>query len=466
MNLNAKRYCSWFRHLGLLALIVAPGLAVPRGRAQQPADPAGNEDRAVTLRSMLSAARNATKQNDLDAALFYYYRYLMEKSDDDTVRMEHAGILAANNKQYRRRAMKPILLMLGWSDYSLQLGAMRYARDAGWSLDSHYSRMGKLLRHREWDGVIALTPHGDNPIRRYLKQLSCPVVDLDRHDLDDGFYHVTVDDERCGVLAAEHLLERGFRHMAFFGHDFAPVHCGRLDGFRRRLEQEGLTPAIIPWAQADELDLFLRESPKPSGLVAIGDDLAVEVLVHCRELELAVPERIAVLGIDNSVAACELAPGCTLSSVDVQIEEVAWLAASTLDRLMQGDRHVPKALTHPAAGVVLRRSTDIIAVADERLACALRILWDRFSEPLNGEKLSALVGCSKRTLSDLFRRQLGRGIHAELTRKRMEHAMHLAATTDMKQYEIARQCGYENALVFGQAFQRVRGERWCDAVSA
>ncbi len=359
-----------------------------------------------------------------------------------------------------------VLLLLGWSDPALQLGAMRYAKQAGWVLDSSFGRMGRIPDGR-WDGAIALAPPGDNPIRAYLDGLDCPVVDLDNHTPEDGRHRVLTDDEAAGALAAEHFLERGFRHLAFFADDHAPVHVGRWRGFASRLEREGIHPqrlalrdvfrrGAMPFAQA------LAAMPKPLGIAAIDDDWAVALLLACEEAGLLVPEQVAVLGISNSLAACELAPVCPLSSVDVGMEETAWLAGETLDRLMRGEEGVPLVQRVPPRSVLLRRSTDIEAVEDLRVARALRAIWDRFAEAISAETLAGELGCSRKTLSDAFRLHTGRTVHEEITRRRIRLAHEIAGDSSLSQAGVAGRCGYDNPLVFGRAFRRVTGTNWSD----
>lgn len=53
------------------------------------------------------------------------------------------------------------------------------------------------------DGVIALIPPGDNPIRRCVDVLHCPVVDLDNHTPSDGRHRVLAGVELPGAAAKQ-----------------------------------------------------------------------------------------------------------------------------------------------------------------------------------------------------------------------------------------------------------------------
>jgi LacI family transcriptional regulator len=363
--------------------------------------------------------------------------------------------------------MHHVLLMLSWYDPALLVGAMRYAQEAGWHLDSSHARMGRLPTRPSWDGVITSLPPAPHPMRAYVDTLTCPVVDIDAHQPEDDRHHVLSDDHACGRLAAEHFLERGFRHLICFADDCAPVHHGVWRGFQQRalaadLPARRLT-TIEAWSDGCRaLPRILADAPKPLGLVAIDDDHAVEALLACDEARLHVPEEVAVLGINNSLAPCMLAPICPLSSVDADLEGIAWQAGATLDLLMRGEPVPERIQRHPPRGVVLRRSTDTRAFDDLRVARAVRLIRDRFHEGIGLDTLAEAVGCSRRTLSAAVHAATGQTVLDLLTHERVAHAQHLAATTTLRQDEIARRCGYASPLALARAVRRRTGTTWRD----
>ena len=89
------------------------------------------------------------------------------------------------------------------------------------------------------------------------------------------------------------------------------------------------------------------------------------MLDACRRIGAAVPDQVAVLSVDNDEYLCGLSLP-SLSSIDLNSEQTGYQAAALLDRMMEGKRparHLPEIAP---AGVVVRRSTDVLATDGER----------------------------------------------------------------------------------------------------
>ncbi len=96
------------------------------------------------------------------------------------------------------------------------------------------------------------------------------------------------------------------------------------------------------------------------------------VLDTCRNIGVAVPEQIAVIGVDNDTLLCELSHP-SLTSVAPAWRGAGFHAAQLLDGLMNG--RVGSGLTSllmKPLGIVQRQSTDITAVSNEDIAAAIR----------------------------------------------------------------------------------------------
>ena len=93
-------------------------------------------------------------------------------------------------------------------------------------------------------------------------------------------------------------------------------------------------PLIVQW---------LKRQPKPLAVLACHDHRAVQVLNAARLCGLSVPEDLAVLGVNDDQACCEMAQPL-LSSIGLDSGHAGYLAAEYLARLMTG-------LTVPCPGV-------------------------------------------------------------------------------------------------------------------
>src|SRR5690606_31229725 len=116
-------------------------------------------------------------------------------------------------------------------------------------------------------------------------------------------------------IAAEHLLERGFRHLAYYGIAGRWFSRERARGFTTRAAEAGISAEVFTpprlrneragWRERiDPLCAWLRNLPKPIGILAAQDYRARMLVVACEEAGLRVPEEIAVMGVDNDAAIC------------------------------------------------------------------------------------------------------------------------------------------------------------------
>jgi AraC-like DNA-binding protein len=131
-----------------------------------------------------------------------------------------------------------------------------------------------------------------------------------------------------------------------------------------------------------------------------------------------------------------------------------------IERLMEGEPIPPDPILIPPLGVTTRRSTDILAVADPRVATALSYIRQHFADDVvDSTNVADTCGVPPRTLARLFHQHLGRSIAGELRQVRLHHARQLLSTTDFTASEIAHQCGFSNLLHFRRNLERQTGEK-------
>lgn len=359
-----------------------------------------------------------------------------------------------------------MLLALGYYEHRMHLGVARYAREAGWILDSTMAHYGRTPDCRQCDGVLALLLPERRDLADTLKRMQVPVVDLAADVADVATARVLLDNVRIGRMAAEHFLQRGFRNLTFCKCTGYTDVRGRQEGFASAMAGAGLDYRLLDWYEAarrrPRLDLIdwlakrLREYSKPLGVVAQSDHRAVKVINACEQAGLAVPEQVAVVGIDNEEHTCELAP-VPITSVDSNREEYAYRGAQLLDRLMQGEAPPAEPVLVAPRGLVVRRSSDILAVEDPQVAKALSFIWRHYHDRISVDDVVAVTALSRCRLYEGFERALGRTIREEIEHKRIEHASELLAGSADKVAHIARLCGFGSGEQFCRAFARVKG---------
>jgi LacI family transcriptional regulator, galactose operon repressor len=357
-------------------------------------------------------------------------------------------------------------MALGYYDHQLHRGVVRYAREAGWSLDTSMAHYGVLPEHWQGDGVLTLLlPHRED-VLQFTREQDVPVVGLSLDVEEIGVPRVCLDNEQIGQLAAEHLLERGFENLAFYKFSNICDVRGRETGFREAAEKAGARFLPLDWHAASHdhnqqgwfewLKEQLRALPQPMGIMAQSDNRAAQLINACEGAGLTIPDEIAVVGVDNDEYACEFA-SVPISSVDSGRESLAYEGASLLGRLMQGEQPSDSTLAIEPRSVVVRKSSDILAVPHKAVARALSFIWEHFRDRIGVDDVVAQSYMSRCGLYRAFEKHVGRSIGEELARKRVEYAKTLLAESDEKLHRIARLSGFTGGEHFSRAFTRIVG---------
>jgi LacI family transcriptional regulator len=111
----------------------------------------------------------------------------------------------------------------------------------------------------------------------------------------------------------------------------------------------------------------------------------------------------------------------------------------------------------PAAGLIVRKSSDLLAVRHPGVARSLRFIWDHCQEPISVKDLVGVAAMSRRGLHKAFLEHLGRTPGQELHRVRIELAKKLLAESRYKLEVLAGMCGYQSANSFCVAFKQTTG---------
>lgn len=278
---------------------------------------------------------------------------------------------------------------------------------------------------------------------------------------------VAADHAAVGRLGAEHLLQRGFRQLGFCGYDGDGERAwsaARAEGFSRRAaeaavpcEAFSVDGATAPWPTVlSALADWVRSLPRPVGLMAANDRRARQIIEACHHLGLKVPEEVAVLGVDDDPMVCELCQP-TISSIDQSGRKIGREAAELLDAMMRGDQPQPGARIVPPAPVSERRSTDIIAVQDKLASAALAFVRSRACEGIKIADVAEALAISRSTLQTRFKYSVGRTIHDEMRRVRIDSARRLLSTTDVPIKQVASRSGFRTVQHLTAVFRQIIG---------
>lgn len=206
--------------------------------------------------------------------------------------------------------------------------------------------INQMLARRVDALIIASTQRTAESFSRITKQ-RVPYVLVDRKlaGLEANF--IGTDDVRAGMLATEHLIAKGCRHIAYIGGDYPSTAADRLEGFLVAARKHGVTVAPKYICRRTHLDdaadstghrtmkALLKLEPRPDGVFCFSDPIATGAMQAILEHGLRIPEDVAIVGCGNVLYASALR--VPLSSVNQESESMGEHAAKMVLDLVGSD---------------------------------------------------------------------------------------------------------------------------------
>jgi LacI family transcriptional regulator len=324
------------------------------------------------------------------------------------------------------------------------------------------------LRRWKPDGVIGHISNVD--LEMGVAELGCPALNTTLTLADSHLPVLDADHLLVGKVAAEHLLDQGYQHFAYFGSRTFAFSRQREEGFRKRLAEQKLGVAVHyseyeparplghDWlSQEQELAAWLRDLPKPVGIMGSNDIPVRDLAVASRRLGLRIPDEVGIVGVDDDRFECCFASP-TLTSIVLPTLQIGFEAAEMMSTALRDPSQQPFSKAYTELRLIVRESTDTLAVEDPLVRNAGRYMRSHRDRPMTVEEVAQAVGCSRRTLERRFRAALGRTVLSEIHHVRVQAASQLLAQTYDSIESIATRCGFGDARTFRAAFRSVTGE--------
>jgi DNA-binding LacI/PurR family transcriptional regulator len=204
------------------------------------------------------------------------------------------------------------------------------------------------------DGLIILSlPVDDAKVRRLIDHgLPTVLVEYPHPKLNC----VEIDDAEGGYMATTYLLGKGHRRIAFLGdtdlpeYSIHPVNL-RLSGFRRALKEARMKlpdtfVRLAPYSQEQTRKVakeLLNLPEPPTALFAATDFQALGVLKAARQLDVRVPEQLAVIGFDD----LDMAEYADLTTISQHLDESGRLAVEILLAQIESPSRPPRHVKLP-----------------------------------------------------------------------------------------------------------------------
>jgi LacI family transcriptional regulator len=350
-------------------------------------------------------------------------------------------------------------------------GVLRYNTErAAWSIylePRGFEAPPRWFATWKGDGIIARFPGREAEVLAK----GVPLVDLYGTLNDTELPHVAGDNQVIGRLVFDHFWERGIRSFAFYAwaNRLSRYDQERQDVFCELARAAGCPCAVFTslgtgtsiydWEKEQQRHVaWLQALPKPVGVFLFNDIPAHRVLDLCRDAGVQVPDEVAVVTVGNDPILCSTTiPPAT--SIEHDADQIGYEAAALLDKMMQGAPAPRRPVRIAPRGLVVRLSSDMLAVDDPDVAAALRCIRDHACDGLRVSDLVERVAVSQSVLERKFLRLIGRTPKAEMLRVQLARARQLLAASDLPLRDVAEQCGFESDKYFSDAFVRGSGIR-------
>ncbi len=168
----------------------------------------------------------------------------------------------------------------------------------------------KLLKNNRIAGVfVAITGETDD-LQQFLKlhDQKVPVIFFDRVPDYEACNRICLADKKAAAMAAQALMEKKHKRiLALFGHPKLTISKKRFDSFNAVVKEMSPGTAVInrfPLSIEEAKQAVMKEfksKQKPDAIFAMGDLLLIGAMQAVHELNLRVPEDVAIISISNGL---------------------------------------------------------------------------------------------------------------------------------------------------------------------
>jgi len=324
-----------------------------------------------------------------------------------------------------------------------------------------------------WQGHGIIADFDDPTMQEALSRVQLPVVAVGGSYADEADYpkdlpYVATDNFKLVKLAYDHLIEAGLQNFACFSLPQADVNRWaqeREKAFESLTQRDGIQGHVYrgvgtsaqSWDTAVEQQIaWVRSLPKPIGIIAVTDARARQLLQACLFAGIAVPEQVALIGIDNDPLA-RMLTRIPLSSVIQGAQEMGRTAAHLLDQMLHGVRLGGTRILVPPAGINVLASSKHESTKHPHVMRARHFIRQYACQGIKTEQVADYVGISRSSLEAYFRRELGCSVHDEILRFRIEAATAILARGDCNLADVALKCGFTSSQYMHSVFKRELG---------
>lgn len=369
----------------------------------------------------------------------------------------------------------------GHNDKWIGEGIARFVRSSGqWEMIAWPDVSCESLAFLKQQGCRGAIVNVQTSLKaRQLVEVGIPIIAYSTLQDMGPLPYISSDAAQVARMAYEYLAGKQFQHFAFFGLTEARWTVERLDRFAELVQRDGRTLHVFKtrpihitgsftsfpklWINTSmkrgrsELINWLRQLPKPIAILASCDILGCHLGFFVNEAGLSVPEDVAILGIDNNEALCNIC-SVPMSSIALNLQEAGFAAAELLGKIIMNKETMRgQQIRILPMYIKERASTNLFAIDDEDVVAAVKYINAHSHEPLQVDDIARHVCVSKRLLQKKFQQFLKKSIHEEITQAHFRNARTLLFETDLSVEKIAVDSGFGSSARMRRAFLEIAG---------
>lgn len=280
-----------------------------------------------------SNVSEATKKRVFDAMKELNYKpNLVARSLVSQSKTKILGVLLPNSNEYLFHNSFFIQVLSSISIYAKKYGYY-VIHSNGREEEQEVMILNDLVNSHWVDGIILTTTRDNDGCIDYLNSTDMPYVVIGRPSAETGCYYVDNDNVQAMYNATLRLIELGYKKIAYIsGSTEFTVNKHRLDGYKKAMEQSGLTvedDMIFAGEDTENtgeaaMEQFMQKFI-PEAVVTTDDLIAYGA---CQYFYHRQGHYLPVIGFNNTPVSRYRNPA--FSSVDINAQQLGEYAARLL----------------------------------------------------------------------------------------------------------------------------------------
>lgn len=278
--------------------------------------------------------------------------------------------------------------------------------------------------------------------------------------------NITSNYRKAGEEIASYLIEKQFKHFAFFGYKNVVWSSERREGFYNRIVDAGFSDHFHEYHNIEIENLWfydyepliswLQGLPEKTALMACDDNQAIKITEACRTIKLKIPEQLTVIGVDNDTTLCNLSDP-PLTSYNLNVKRGGYKTAELIDRMVR--HHIFKAedIYIDTLGIVERASANIFYTNDVHVLQAIKFINNNIYSKLSVEDVLQKIPISRRTFEMKFKASTSMSVYQYILTYRIKLLANLLVNTQEHISTLAYKVGFQELKNVSRQFKKIMG---------